>query len=79
MAYLNLSPLLYPGVTHIAGAYSLHPFSEADVTTKVIKWHLGGTPLIWTLMTPRSPKSFIVYSSTPEIRVLSPVHSEGDF
>ena len=35
VAYLDLSPLLYPGTTLMAGAYSLHPFSEADVVSKV--------------------------------------------
>ena len=35
VAYLDLSPLLYPGTSHVAGAFSVHPFSEADVVTKV--------------------------------------------
>ena len=36
VAYINLSPLLYPGNTKIAGAFSLHPFSQSDVVSKVL-------------------------------------------
>ena len=35
VAYLDLSPLLYPGATQIRGAYPLHPFSEPEVAEKV--------------------------------------------
>jgi hypothetical protein len=35
VAYLDLAPLLYPGATHIYGAFSLHPYSRADVMAKV--------------------------------------------
>ena len=35
VAYLNLSPLLYPGNTKIAGAFTLHHFSPSDVASKV--------------------------------------------
>ena len=36
VAYLDLSPLLYPGNTKIAGAFTLHPFSTSDITGKVV-------------------------------------------
>ena len=35
VAYLNLAPLLYPGATHIAGAYQLHPYSHSEASGKV--------------------------------------------
>ena len=35
VAYLDLSPLLYPGATQIRGAYPLQPFSEPEVAEKV--------------------------------------------
>ena len=35
VAYLDLSPLLYPGVTTICGAFSLHPYSRTDLMAKV--------------------------------------------
>ena len=35
VTYLDLAPLLYPGTSHVCGAYSLHPYTEADVQEKV--------------------------------------------
>ena len=35
VVYLDLSPLLYPGTSRMAGAFSLHPFSDTDVVSKV--------------------------------------------
>ena len=35
LAYLDLSPLLYPGATTVCGAFSLHPFSRSDMLAKV--------------------------------------------
>ncbi|XP_067859836.1 cilia- and flagella-associated protein 70 [Heptranchias perlo] len=34
VAYINMAPLLYPGVKHIRGAYPIVPFSEADIYEK---------------------------------------------
>nr|XP_023666401.1 cilia- and flagella-associated protein 70 isoform X2 [Paramormyrops kingsleyae] len=34
VVYVDLAPLLYPGVRRIHGAYSLHPFYEADMQDK---------------------------------------------
>ena len=34
VAYVNMAPLLYPGVTKIRGAYLVKPFLEADVYEK---------------------------------------------
>lgn len=35
VVYLNLAPLLYPGVKRIRGAYKVHPFTEAELNEKV--------------------------------------------
>lgn len=35
VVYLNLAPLLYPGVKRIRGAYKVHSFTEPDLTEKV--------------------------------------------
>uniref|UniRef100_A0AAY5EA85 Cilia and flagella associated protein 70 n=1 Tax=Electrophorus electricus TaxID=8005 RepID=A0AAY5EA85_ELEEL len=37
VAYVDLAPLLYPGVKHIHGAYYLHPFYDSDLFMKVRK------------------------------------------
>jgi hypothetical protein len=34
VVYLDFQPLLYPGATHIRGAYKIHPFVENEFTTK---------------------------------------------
>ncbi|XP_029924218.1 cilia- and flagella-associated protein 70 [Myripristis murdjan] len=34
VAYVDLGPLLYPGVTRIRGAYRVHPFSETELQEK---------------------------------------------
>uniref|UniRef100_A0A4W4H1S9 Cilia and flagella associated protein 70 n=1 Tax=Electrophorus electricus TaxID=8005 RepID=A0A4W4H1S9_ELEEL len=34
VAYVDLAPLLYPGVKHIHGAYYLHPFYDSDLFMK---------------------------------------------
>lgn len=42
VVYIDMQPLLYPGATQIKGAYKIHPFVDADFTTKVIffkNWH----------------------------------------
>ena len=36
VVYIDMQPLLYPGATQIKGAYKIHPFVDADFTTKVI-------------------------------------------
>ena len=38
--YLDLSPLLYPGTSRVCGAYSLHPYTEAEVLNKVLSFVL---------------------------------------
>ena len=35
VAYLDLSPLLYPGATSIYGVFSLHPYSKIETLAKV--------------------------------------------
>lgn len=35
IVYLNLAPLLYPGVKRIRGAYRVHPYTEQDMMEKV--------------------------------------------
>ena len=35
VAYLDLSPLLYPGTNSVCGAFPLFPYLEAEVATKV--------------------------------------------
>ncbi|XP_046721864.1 cilia- and flagella-associated protein 70 isoform X1 [Silurus meridionalis] len=34
VAYVDFSPLLYPGVRRIRGAYRIHPFSDSDLLMK---------------------------------------------
>ncbi|XP_067912400.1 cilia- and flagella-associated protein 70 isoform X2 [Heterodontus francisci] len=34
VAYVNMAPLLYPGVKRIRGAYAIHPFSEFEIFEK---------------------------------------------
>uniref|UniRef100_A0A671TSS1 Cilia and flagella associated protein 70 n=1 Tax=Sparus aurata TaxID=8175 RepID=A0A671TSS1_SPAAU len=34
VAFVDVGRLLYPGVSHIRGAYSIHPFSEAELLKK---------------------------------------------
>ncbi|XP_049323581.1 cilia- and flagella-associated protein 70 isoform X1 [Astyanax mexicanus] len=34
VAYMDLTPLLYPGVKRIRGAYRLHPFYDSELQTK---------------------------------------------
>ena len=35
VVFLNLAPLLYPGVKRIRGAYRVHAYTDADVVEKV--------------------------------------------
>lgn len=35
VVYLNLAPLLYPGIKRIKGAFKVLPFMESDLNTKV--------------------------------------------
>ena len=35
VAYLDLSPLLYPGATSIYGVFSLHPYSQSEALARV--------------------------------------------
>jgi hypothetical protein len=35
VVYVDIQPLLYPGATHIRGAYKICPFVENEYTTKV--------------------------------------------
>lgn len=35
VAFVNMGRLLYPGVTRIRGAYSIHPFSDSELLNKV--------------------------------------------
>ena len=35
VVYLNLAPLLYPGVKRIRGAYRVHAYTDAELTEKV--------------------------------------------
>ena len=37
VVFLDLAPLLYPGVRRIHGAYKIRPFSEPELTEKVNK------------------------------------------
>ncbi|XP_028841573.1 cilia- and flagella-associated protein 70-like isoform X2 [Denticeps clupeoides] len=39
VAYVDLTPLLYPGATRIHGAYRLHPFYESDLQLKTNRNH----------------------------------------
>lgn len=34
VAYVDMQPLLYPGATHIRGAYKIHPFQDSEYSTK---------------------------------------------
>uniref|UniRef100_H2YPZ9 C2 domain-containing protein n=1 Tax=Ciona savignyi TaxID=51511 RepID=H2YPZ9_CIOSA len=34
VAYVDLAPLLYPGVCSVAGAFAIHPFSESELKEK---------------------------------------------
>ncbi|XP_036950713.1 cilia- and flagella-associated protein 70 isoform X3 [Acanthopagrus latus] len=34
VAFVDVGRLLYPGVSHVRGAYSIHPFSEAELQKK---------------------------------------------
>lgn len=34
VAYIDMAPLLYPGATHIKGAYKIYPYSENEFTQK---------------------------------------------
>ena len=35
VAYLDLSPLLYPGTCTVSGAFAVYAYNDADVKTKV--------------------------------------------
>ena len=35
IAYVDLAPLLYPGVSKVRGAYLIHPYNEADAHEKL--------------------------------------------
>ena len=35
IAYVDLAPLLYPGVCSVAGAFKIHPFNEGEMLEKV--------------------------------------------
>lgn len=35
VVYINMAPLLYPGVKRIRGAYRVHPYLESEVLEKV--------------------------------------------
>ena len=35
VVYINMAPLLYPGVKRIRGAYKVHPYIEHEVNEKV--------------------------------------------
>ena len=37
VAYVDLAPLLYPGVNKISGAFLIQPFSETEMTEKFEK------------------------------------------
>lgn len=40
VAFVDMGRLLYPGVTHIRGAYSIQPFSETELLKKVKQKHI---------------------------------------
>lgn len=37
VVYIDIQPLLYPGATHIRGAYKIQPFVENEYISKVSK------------------------------------------
>lgn len=39
VAYVDMQPLLYPGATHIRGAYKIHPFQDNEYSTKTKRNH----------------------------------------
>lgn len=41
VVYVDIQPLLYPGATHIRGAYKIVPFIETELVTKVNFIHLS--------------------------------------
>ena len=50
IAYVDLAPLLYPGVCRVAGAFRIHPFNEVEMMEKVF-WHLIDLTLWFSLRT----------------------------
>uniref|UniRef100_A0A8C9SKD8 Cilia and flagella associated protein 70 n=1 Tax=Scleropages formosus TaxID=113540 RepID=A0A8C9SKD8_SCLFO len=58
VAYLDMVPLLYPGVKHIRGAYLIYPFYETDLQAKVSVAKRLQTADMWitfVLMPPTAP------------------------
>lgn len=43
VAYVNLTPLLYPGVKSVRGAYPIQPYSESEVQEKTKRKCIGST------------------------------------
>lgn len=37
VVYIDMQPLLYPGATHLHGAYKIHPYNESDFATRTKK------------------------------------------
>ncbi|XP_041062560.1 cilia- and flagella-associated protein 70 isoform X2 [Carcharodon carcharias] len=54
VAYVNMAPLLYPGVKRIRGAYAIHPFNEHEIIEKTKRKNREATGVAGGLKGPPS-------------------------